>query len=245
MVPADIPPPYAAIAFDCDSTLSTIEGIEELARSGTDAGTRQRLEALTAQAMDGEVPLEEVYGRRLELVRPSRADLEDVGRRYVETVLPGAKALVRDLLRLDKRVLIVSGGLRPAVVVLGRHLGLAENDVHAVDVTFDAAGEYAGFDRSSPLARAGGKLELLSALGPSSLALVGDGATDLEAAPAVARFVAFGGVVRRPAVFAAAAVTSEARDLGDLAGLLLTADERATLEAAPHPSSSPQPPSRR
>ena len=90
---------------------------------------------------------------------------------------------------------------------------------HATVVRFDAAGSYAGFDAASPLARAGGKLDVLRALGVElrgPLALVGDGATDLEAAPAAARFVAFGGVVRRPAVFAGAAVRAEDPDLAAL-----------------------------
>ena len=73
----DHPPPYATIVFDCDSTLSSIEGICELA--GKEHA--EELERLTAGAMDGTTPLEEVYGRRLELVGPNRADVDRVGRR--------------------------------------------------------------------------------------------------------------------------------------------------------------------
>ena len=112
------------------------------------------------------------------------------------------------------------------------------DDVHAVDVEFDADGRYAGFDPASPLARAGGKPALLRRLGdeltpPASIALVGDGATDLEAAPVIARVVAFGGGVRRPPVFAAAAVTSTATDLRALAPLLLSPDELAAIASEP------------
>ena len=50
---ADSAPPYGTIAFDCDSTLSAIEGIDELAAI---AGvTRESVERLTAQAMAGEL----------------------------------------------------------------------------------------------------------------------------------------------------------------------------------------------
>ena len=35
---------------------------------------RSAVAAFTESAMAGEVPLEEVYGRRLELIRPSAAD---------------------------------------------------------------------------------------------------------------------------------------------------------------------------
>jgi phosphoserine phosphatase len=198
----DREPPYATVVFDCDSTLSSIEGIDELA--GPDL--LGELAEMTARAMEGELPLEAVYGARLERVQPSREALERLGARYVATLLPGVRELVRDLLSLDKRVLIFSGGLLPAVRALGVELGLEPVDVFAVDVYHEHDGRYRDFDRASPLARAGGKLELLRRLGGARglgpIALVGDGATDREALPELARFVAFGGVARRPAVHA-------------------------------------------
>ena len=227
---ADAPPPYAGVVFDCDSTLCAVEGIEELARL---AGRHvAELEELTARAMDGELRLEQVYGRRLELVQPTEEEVAEVGRRYRESLLPGARDLVRALHFLGKRVLVVSGGLAPAVRDVARHLGLSEGDVHAVELRFDAAGRYAGFDARSPLARAGGKLDVLRALAAQAagpLALVGDGATDLEAAPEADRFVAFGGVERRPRVLEAARVRCLEPDFRSLAPLLLSVEEIATL----------------
>lgn len=234
---SDAPPPYATVVFDCDSTLSRIEGIEELFEPGQDAEVRE----LTRRAMEGELALEEVYARRLELVRPDRATLARIAARYARNALPNAAELVAALRACGKRVLVVSGGLRPAVEPFARGLGIDE--VHAVDVHFDASGAYDDFDRASPLARSGGKLELLSALaaepGAAPLVLVGDGATDLEAAPVLARFVAFGGVVRRDAVFAAAHARCDSADLFDLLPLLLTPDERATLRRSPRFASLP------
>ena len=101
------PPPYGTIVFDCDSTLSTIEGVEDLPRAAEGA-----VHALTERGMNGEVPLEAVYGARLELIRPTRDEVAGVGRRYVETLVPGAVELLAALRFLEKRVRIVSGGLR-------------------------------------------------------------------------------------------------------------------------------------
>jgi phosphoserine phosphatase len=228
---ADQPPPYATVVFDCDSTLSAMEGIEALAG----AEHADTIAAMTDAAMAGEVALEEVFGRRLELVRPSRDDLAEVGRRYVEALVPGADLLVRALRSLGKRVVVVSGGLLPAVRVLADALGVDET--HAVDVRFGEDGGYAGFDDASPLARTGGKIDVLTELagrsGAGPLAFVGDGATDLEAGHLAARFVAYGGVVRRERVFAGAAVTCDSSDFRDLAPLLLSADELEALRAVP------------
>jgi phosphoserine phosphatase len=225
----DLPPPYATVVFDCDSTLCAIEGIEELARGNVEVAR------LTQEAMEGKVALEQVYGRRLELVRPTRSDVERIGARYVETLLSNAPALVAALQALGKRVCIVSGGLLPAVRVVARALALPEECVQAVDVRFDAAGRYAGFDGDSPLARAGGKITALASLRRpgEALAFVGDGATDLEAAHLAERFVAFGGVERRAKVLAAARVRCLDPDFRSLAPLLLSGDEIATLARRP------------
>ena len=215
----DAPPPYDTVVFDCDSTLSALEGIEELARDNAEVAR------LTQLAMEGAIALEEVYGRRLALVQPSRADVERIGRRYVETLLPNVAQLVAALHALGKRVCIVSGGVRPAVAHLAEALHIPDACVHAVELSFDAAGRYAGFDTRSPLARAGGKIEVLRSLrrAGEALAFVGDGATDLEAAGEAARFVAFGGVERRAKVLGAARVRCldpDFRALVPLAGLL-------------------------
>ncbi len=222
---------FGTVVFDCDSTLSSIEGIEFLAREHA-----QAIAELTAQAMDGQVPLEEVFGARLDLVQPSAADLAAVGQAYIDTLLPHAHELIAALQALNKRVLIISGGLRPAVLALGIELGLAPDDVHAVEVQFAADGSYSGFDADSPMARAGGKLELLQALHsdlPHSIVLIGDGATDLEAKPACSRFIAYGGVVQREAVFAGADATCNSTDLAALLPLLITDREREQIAQLP------------
>jgi phosphoserine phosphatase len=229
---SDAPPPYGTVVFDCDSTLSAIEGIEELARDH-----REEVARLTNRAMDGELPLEEVYGARLELIRPSLEDLERVAAQYMERALPNAAALIAALSDCGKRVVVVSGGLLPAVLPFAEALGVAAEDVRAVDIRFDSSGAYAGFEVDSPLARTGGKPPILASLaaspGAGALAFIGDGATDLEAAGEAARFIAFGGVVRRENVFSRARVACEHADLAALVPLLFSADELAELDRDP------------
>ena len=195
-------PSFGTVIFDCDSTLSTIEGVEELA-----GGRLDQIAELTALAMAGKVPLEEVYGLRLEKARPTRQMVEDLGRRYIETLVPDAARVVSELHAAGREVRIVSGGLKPAVVVLAAHLGIKPGAVAAVDIEFGPDGTYSRFDVSSPLTRAGGKRQIIEAWKPAlppPIMLVGDGATDLEAKPAVDLFVAFTGVINRPAIAEAA-----------------------------------------
>lgn len=210
---------FGTVVFDCDSTLSRVEGIEELA-----ALRGVNVEALTEAAMRGDVPLEAVYGRRLELADPTRADVEAVGRRYVETLVPDARDAVRALQKAGVEVRILSGGLRPAVLALAVELAIDPAAVAAVDVRFDDSGRYVGYDTASPLARSGGKPEILREWLPTlrpPLMLVGDGATDLEAAPVVDLFVAFAGVVDRAEVTAGAGAVIRTSSLAPVVTLAL------------------------
>lgn len=191
-----------AVVLDCDSTLSAIEGIDELA-----GGRRVEVAALTAAAMRGDVPLEAVYGRRLALIRPDRRLIDALARLYVERLVPDAQAVVAALRVEGIAVRIVSGGLLPAVRAVASALDIPDDDVAAVDIRFSAGGAYAGFEEASPLARAGGKCDVLASWRPdlgARVMMVGDGATDAEAAAEADVFVAYAGVVERADVVARA-----------------------------------------
>jgi len=234
--PTDSPPPYACVVFDCDSTLSEIEGIDELAGSRAD-----EIAALTNRAMSGELPLEAVYGARLELLQPTREAVDRVADIYVQRALPNAAQLVAALHSLGKRVAVVSGGLREAVEPFARSLGIDTDEVHAVSARFNDDGSYAGFDESSPLARSGGKPPIVNRIAapsrPGRTALIGDGVTDLEAAVFVDRFIAFAGVADRPAVTNHASCVVKVADFAALVPHLFTPDECDRL--AQDPSHAP------
>jgi len=149
--------------------------------------------------------MEAVYGERLALVRPSRQDVIELTQAYRDALAPGAAEVVHALRAAGVRVVLVSGGLRQAILPLALELGFAESDLHAVDVRWDDAGGYAGFDETSPLTTQHGKLDVVrSAALPEPELAVGDGATDLAMRGAVSAFAAFVGFARRDAVVAGA-----------------------------------------
>lgn len=190
---------FDIICFDCDSTLSKIEGIDELARR---EGLGAEMARLTNAAMNGEVKLEAVYGQRLSAIRPNKQSIDWLAEAYIAERVDGVEEVFAELLALGKTVHIVSGGLRQAILPLARYLGLPEEQVHAVDVYFNKDGSYQDFDEHSPLARNGGKAEICRQLlkPDSKLVMVGDGNTDMEAKQAGAYVVGFGGVVDRAIV---------------------------------------------
>lgn len=210
----------ATVVFDCDSTLCAIEGIDELA-----GPQRAEVEALTAAAMHGELPLEAVYGRRLELIRPDARRIARLSRQYVQRLVPDGREVVAALQGEGIRVCIVSGGLLPAVLAVADALHIAHEDVAAVGIRFDDRGAYAGFDEESPLAQSRGKCDVLAAWrgradGERTM-LIGDGATDAEAADVVDVFVAYAGVAERPAVVEAADAVIRSSSLAPVLPLAL------------------------
>ncbi|MEQ1635142.1 MAG: HAD-IB family phosphatase [Methylococcales bacterium] len=192
---------FEIVCFDCDSTLSAIEGIDELANR---AGVGSAVAALTTAAMNGEVPLENVYAQRLSIIRPDQSAIDWLAELYIEQIVPGALEVLQAL--QAQRVHIISGGLRQAILPLAAYLGVPASRVHAVDILFNADGSYQRFDSDSVLAKTGGKAEICRQINPAQarLVLVGDGQTDLEAQQAGATVIGFGGVAARPAVQARA-----------------------------------------
>ena len=184
---------HRLVVLDVDSTLVTIEGIDVL------AGGNPEIATLTRRAMDGETALEEVYARRLEIIRPSRSAVDALAARYLQSLVAGAEETIDRLRDAGAVVHLVTAGIEQAVQPLADKLGTS---LHAVRLQFTKQGEYAGFEKS-PLTKSGGKETVIldiRARTHGSAALIGDGASDLEAKPAVDLFIGFGGVHIRPRV---------------------------------------------
>lgn len=185
---------YPLVFFDVDSTLVTIEGIDVLADGDP------RIVELTESAMAGDLTIEEVYGKRLEIIRPSASAVESLSRRYLESLTPGAREVIATLRAAGTDVHLVTAGIEQAILPLAAALEIPPRAVHAVRLSFDADGSYGGYDQRSPLTRARGKelvVRDVRARTKGRAAFVGDGVTDLEARDAVDLFVGFGGVTIR------------------------------------------------
>ena len=207
------------ILFDCDSTLSSIEGIDELGRL-RGAAIFAEVEAMTTAAMEGRIPVESVFGRRLEIIRPNASQVAEIGRMYVATAEPTAVQTLAELRQRGWTPMIVSGGFRNAIRPLADHLGIAR--VEAVDLHFAVDGTYTGFDETYPSTRSGGKPEIVqrlrAELRPAAVVMVGDGVSDLEAKSEADLFVGFGRYVTRDRVRREA--DHFINSLADLPGLL-------------------------
>ncbi len=181
------------IVFDCDSTLSSIEGIDELARV---KGVKifKEVEALTNAAMNGEVALDEVFARRLEIIQPDHATCEEVAKLYIQTVEPSAMATLSELRKRGYTPIILSGGFKRLIEPLAKFLKIKR--IEAVPLLLDRDGNYVKFDDTYPTTYNGGKPEIIAKLkkefSPERIIMVGDGVSDLETKDGVDLFVGYG-----------------------------------------------------
>ena len=205
----------ARVFIDCDSTLSSIEGIDELARY---AGCHSYVSELTRAGMAGELELAEVYALRLNAVRPNLKMISKLAKLYLARMTPGADQAMARLTELGYEPAVISAGPRQAILPFAVSLGLSVEQVHAVELVFNDESEYMNFDESSPLVHHDGKAKLCSKLLPkdSTGVMVGDGYNDALASEAKLLFVQFAGVCDRSQVAKHADARIESNSLSEL-----------------------------
>ncbi len=212
-------PHYEHVFFDCDSTLTAVEGIDALAEV---VGKKWRVEVLTQAAMNGDLDLEDVYEKRLRAVRPTRQQVRQIRQVYKRHTVEDAAAVIDILQSLGHQVYIISGGLAEPVMEFGLHLGVPRQNIRAVGVNYNQLSgrwweNYAGEERylayeEGALTVSEGKAQIVRELMGNQRGrtlLVGDGQSDLLAGtavdpPVINLFVGYGGVTTREHVLAAA-----------------------------------------
>jgi len=194
-----------AVCFDVDSTVVQEEGIDVLADF---CGVGERVAEFTRSAMNGAVLFQDALKARLDLIKPSKKQIEQCLQHRPFKLTPGISALITSLQRRRVPVYLVSGGFRQMIEPILITLQLPAAHLFANRILFNNDGAYSGFDENEPTSRSGGKAKVLDALLQQHhykrLVMVGDGITDMEARPPAHLFIGFGGVVVREKVRAGA-----------------------------------------
>jgi len=189
---------YDIIVFDCDSTLSAVEGIDLLAEKH---GVKEQVKEITHHAMNGHTSYAEALEMRLSLVKPNKSDLIWLGKKYIEMITRGTKNLISGLKNKGKSIYIISGGFENALHIFAQHIGVPKSHVFSNKLLFDSRGKYRSFNHENPLSHNHGKKIVLKKIAEmGSTMFVGDGVTDLEAKDVVDLFIGFGGIKVRDIV---------------------------------------------
>jgi len=166
------------VAMDMDSTLITIECVDEIADM---RGLKPEIAAITASAMRGEIDFRESLARRVALL--AGLDVAALSRVYDERLRlsPGAERMLAGFARAGARTLLVSGGFTFFTERLKARLGLDYTVASTLEIadgklTGRIAGEIVdGRAKADVFARLGRELA-----GDDGLTVaIGDGANDL------------------------------------------------------------------
>lgn len=203
----------ALIVADMDSTMITVECIDELADY---AGIKAEVAEVTERAMRGELDFEAALDARVALL--AGLDEAVIARCLKErvTIMPGAKALVRTMRAQGATAILVSGGFTRFAEPVAAEIGF---DRAIANRLLIADGRLTG-GVAKPIVGAATKEETLLAaieaggIDPARSLAVGDGANDLAMIRRAGLGVAYHA---KPVVAAAAAARI---DHGDLSALL-------------------------
>ena len=198
---------------DMDSTMIGQECIDELADV---VGVKAHVAAITARAMNGEIPFEEALRERVALLKglPSSVVAEVISERI--TITPGGVQLVATMRANGGHAALVSGGFTCFTNPVAAMIGFNENQANILE---ERDGKFTGTVREPILgkqAKADALVAITQRLGisPADTLAVGDGANDLAMIQLAGTGVA---------LHAKPSVAAQARhriDHGDLTALL-------------------------
>ena len=203
----------ALIVADMDSTMITVECIDELADY---AGIKAEVAAVTEAAMRGELDFEGALDARVALLEglDERVIAQCLAKRV--EIMPGAKALVRTMRANGAQAVLVSGGFTRFAEPVAAEIGF---DRAIANVLLIEGGRLTG-KVAKPIVGSATKEETLLAaiadggIDPALSLAVGDGANDLAMIQRAGLGVAYHA---KPIVAAAAGARV---DHGDLSALL-------------------------
>lgn len=181
---------FGLIGFDMDSTLITIECIDELADF---AGKKNEVAAVTDAAMHGQIDYRESLGRRLALL--AGLDARVLAQVYAERLLlsPGARELLATVQQAGLHTAILSGGFTYFTERLRIELGFDFATSNELEIT---GGKLTGRVSGAVIdaeAKADSLRELAGRFGlrREQLIAVGDGANDLPMLRAAGLSIAY------------------------------------------------------
>ncbi|XP_059177582.1 phosphoserine phosphatase-like isoform X2 [Physella acuta] len=190
-----------AVCFDVDSTVIKDEGLDDLANF---CGVGPQVEAMTLKAMGGGMTFREALTLRLNIVQPSREKVEEFIVTHPSTFSPRILELVALLKSRNTEVFLVTGGFRSIITPVANALGIPQDHLFANTLLFNEDGSYAGFDTTQLTSESGGKARVVQLIRDQykfkTVLFIGDGATDMEAAPPADGFIGYGGNVVRAKV---------------------------------------------
>jgi phosphoserine phosphatase len=146
--------------LDVDSTVVTVEGIDELAAL---AGVADDVKKLTTAAMEGGLTYHSALRQRLEIIKPNRSLIAKFLSLNPPTqqLSPNVRQLIKLLHDRGATVYLVSGGFKELIAPVAAALDIPLDNVYANSLRWTIDGQFSSYDPQSWTAVAGGKKRAL------------------------------------------------------------------------------------
>ena len=177
---------------DMDSTLISIETIDEVAR---EVGLSQEISLITEKAMQGHLDFSESFKKRLSILKGVRTESFNVVYENKLKLNSGASELVNFFKSTNVKTALVSGGINYFAEKVKDQLGIdtyRANDVEINNETLTGK-VYGNIVDAKAKAKYIEELCVLYELKPNQVIAIGDGANDLEMMKLAGLSVAFHG----------------------------------------------------
>lgn len=208
------------IILDFDSTLVGIEGIDFL---GELKGVGDEIQELTNLAMSGQISIKEAMLERLNLLQPTRGDLDLVANEYLKNITPGFTEFLEWARAKNAGVFVVTGGFLQAVLPVCEKLQINKENIFANNLIFDENDIFVKIADEPNLWQAFAKTQVVKEICSDKQGItvvVGDGMTDWEASLEADGFICFAGHAKRDSVIKRADRVIYQKSLSGLPGLI-------------------------
>ncbi|HSW48422.1 MAG TPA: phosphoglycerate dehydrogenase [Candidatus Saccharimonadales bacterium] len=194
--------------IDFDSTLVTIETLDELAKIAlAEDQNKERIikqiNEITKNGMDGKIDFPTSLEKRIALFKPNRNDIKQLIQILNDSITTSVIRNKEFFKNNKNNIYIITGGFIEYVLPIISELGIDKSHVLANSFMFDNKGQVIGYDKKNPLANIGGKTKAVENLKlKGDIIVIGDGYTDYEIKKngAAKKFFAFTENINRPSV---------------------------------------------
>jgi D-3-phosphoglycerate dehydrogenase len=172
--------------IDFDSTIVTVEGLDELARISLEHNPNKekvskQIVDITNQAMEGTIDFPTALAKRFAFFQPTKQDIEKTVDFLKDHLTPSLKRNKEFFQKYHKQIYIISGGFHEYILPIVKEFGVIDDHILANNFIYDKKGLISGFDKKNLLAQANGKVKAVATLGhKGKICVIGDGITDYQ-----------------------------------------------------------------
>ncbi len=172
--------------IDFDSTIITVESLDELARIALEHNPNKdkiarQIADITHAGMEGTIDFPTSLAKRFSLFNPTTADLEKVIVFLKEKITPSFRRNKAFFEKYHEQIYIISGGFREYILPVIEEFGITEDHILANTLIYDTHGSITGYDKDNLLAQENGKVKAVASLHKKGkICVVGDGITDYQ-----------------------------------------------------------------